>query len=45
MAKGQQCPVCERHTLQPYAANQLKCSVDGTIVRKDALSSRGGGKS
>ena len=40
MAKGQLCPKCSKNTLQPYTTNQLKCSVDGTIVRRDPPSGR-----
>ena len=34
VAKGHECPVCGRYTLQPYTTNQLKCSSCDTIVRK-----------
>jgi ribosomal protein S27AE len=34
MAKGNECPKCGSHTLQPYTTNQLKCSKCSTIVRK-----------
>ncbi len=33
MAKGQECPKCGEHKMQPYTTNQRKCSNCGTIVK------------
>ena len=38
MAKGHECPVCGRNTLQAYTTNQLKCTKCDTVVKKDQLS-------
>lgn len=38
MAKGHECPVCGKHTLQPYTTNQLKCSHCLVVIKKDRLS-------
>lgn len=37
MAKGDECPKCGKHTLQPYTTNQLKCSNCDTVVKKDQV--------
>ena len=37
MAKGHECPMCGKNTLQPYTTNQLKCSNCGTTVKKDQI--------
>ncbi len=38
MAKGHECPVCGKYTLQPYTTNQLKCTNCSSIVKKARVS-------
>ncbi len=37
VAKGHECPVCGKYTLQPYTTNQLKCTSCDTVIKKSQV--------